>query len=87
MEQCLAIEVPRRAFELWMKKPGQFRTIMDRTPTLGFINLQVAAAYRNKKDYPSALGAYNALLKADPGNEKAEVGIAMTGGRRGEAAA
>jgi len=28
---CLAIEVPRRAFELWMKKPGPFRALMDRT--------------------------------------------------------
>lgn len=31
LKPCLAIEVPRRAFELWMKKPGPFRNIMDRT--------------------------------------------------------
>ena len=31
LEPCLAIEVPRRAFELWMKKPGTFRNTMDRT--------------------------------------------------------
>ena len=68
----------------WDDAIAAYRTIMDRTPTLGFINLQVAAAYRNKKDYPSALGAYNALLKADPGNEKAEVGIAMTNLERGD---
>src|SRR5580698_9877389 len=24
LDACLAIEVPRRAFELWMKKPGPF---------------------------------------------------------------
>src|SRR5713226_9717116 len=30
LETCLAIEVPRRAFELWMKMPGPFRDTMDR---------------------------------------------------------
>ena len=30
-ETCLAIEVPRRAFEQWMKLPGPFRDTMDRT--------------------------------------------------------
>ena len=29
LEPCLAIEVPRRAFEYLMKKPGPFRTTMD----------------------------------------------------------
>jgi CRP-like cAMP-binding protein/Fe-S-cluster-containing hydrogenase component 2 len=29
LEPCQAIEVPRRAFELWMKKPGPFRNTMD----------------------------------------------------------
>jgi len=29
LETCVAIEVPRRAFELWMKKPGPFRNTMD----------------------------------------------------------
>src|SRR5215469_3884900 len=28
-EPCLCIEVPRRAFELWIKKPGPFRSTMD----------------------------------------------------------
>jgi CRP-like cAMP-binding protein/Fe-S-cluster-containing hydrogenase component 2 len=31
LEACQVIEVPRRAFELWMKKPGPFRTTMDET--------------------------------------------------------
>jgi CRP-like cAMP-binding protein/Fe-S-cluster-containing hydrogenase component 2 len=31
LEPCRAIEVPRRAFELWMKKPGPFRNTMDQT--------------------------------------------------------
>jgi CRP-like cAMP-binding protein/Fe-S-cluster-containing hydrogenase component 2 len=31
LEPCEVIEVPRRAFELWMKKPGPFRYLMDQT--------------------------------------------------------
>jgi CRP-like cAMP-binding protein len=31
LEACQAIEVPRRAFEVWMKKPGPFRNTMDQT--------------------------------------------------------
>jgi CRP-like cAMP-binding protein/Fe-S-cluster-containing hydrogenase component 2 len=31
LEACQVVEVPRRAFELWMKKPGPFRTTMDET--------------------------------------------------------
>jgi CRP-like cAMP-binding protein/Fe-S-cluster-containing hydrogenase component 2 len=31
IEPCQVIEVPRRAFEYWMKKPGPFRYLMDQT--------------------------------------------------------
>jgi CRP-like cAMP-binding protein/Fe-S-cluster-containing hydrogenase component 2 len=31
VEPCEVIEVPRRAFEYWMKKPGPFRYLMDQT--------------------------------------------------------
>src|SRR5580704_16075284 len=31
LEPCQVIEIPRRAFELWMKKPGPFRNTMDQT--------------------------------------------------------
>ena len=31
LEPCEAIEIPRRAFEYWMKKPGPFRQTMDQT--------------------------------------------------------
>lgn len=30
VEGCLTIEVPRRAFELWARRPGAFRDTMDR---------------------------------------------------------
>ena len=32
-EPCTVIEVPRRAFEYWMRKPGQFRNVMDQSYT------------------------------------------------------
>src|SRR4029077_9266939 len=48
------------------------------------INLQIAAAYRNKKDYDSALAAYNDLLKVDPANDKAIIGIGMTNLEKGD---
>lgn len=68
----------------WDDAIAAYKTIMGRSPTLGVINLQIAAAYRNKKDYASALTAYNALLADDPGNEKANIGIAMTHLDRGD---
>ena len=36
------------------------------------INLQIGAAYRNKKDYDNAMAAYNDLLKADPDERESQ---------------
>ena len=36
---------------------------MAKAPALSVINLQIAAAYRNKKDYDGAIAAYNELLE------------------------
>jgi Flp pilus assembly protein TadD len=71
----------------WDDAVSAYRAILERAPTLAVINLQIAAAYRGKKDYTSALAAYNALLKSEPTSEKAFVGIAMTNLERGDAAA
>lgn len=71
----------------WDDAIAAYKAIMDRTPTLAAINLQIAAAHRQKKDYGAALAAYGALLKADPYNEAAEVGIAQTLMERGDTAA
>ena len=57
---------------------------MAKAPALSVINLQIAAAYRNKKDYDNAIAAYNELLKADPNNDKAIVGIGMTNLEKGD---
>ena len=68
----------------WDEAIAAYRTILDRAPTLGVINLQIAAAYRGKRDYNGALAAYKELLKADPSSEKAHVGIAITNLERGD---
>ena len=61
-----------------------YRAIMTKAPALSVINLQIAAAYRNKKEYDNAIAAYNDLLKADPNNDKAIVGIGMTNLEKGD---
>jgi Flp pilus assembly protein TadD len=61
-----------------------YRQIMSRSPALSVINLQIAAAYRGKKDYDGALNAYKALLAIDPNNEKASVGISQMSLERGD---
>ena len=61
--------------------------IMAKAPALNMINLQIAAAYRNKKEWDNAIAAYNDLLKADPSSDKAIVGIGMTNMEKGDLAA
>jgi tetratricopeptide (TPR) repeat protein len=53
-----------------------YRAIVEKAPTLSVINLQIGNAFFNKKDYGSAVIAYTDLLKVDPNNAKAVVGIA-----------
>ncbi len=62
----------------------KYRAIMTKAPALSVINLQIAAAYRSEKQYDNALTAYNDLLKSDPNNEKAIVGIGMTNLEKGD---
>jgi Flp pilus assembly protein TadD len=68
----------------WDEAVAAYKAIMIKAPSLSVINLQIAAAYRNKKDYDSALAAYNELLKADPNNDKAKIGIGMTNLEKGD---
>jgi Flp pilus assembly protein TadD len=68
----------------WDDAIAAYRAIMAKAPALSVINLQIAAAYRNKKDYDNAIGAYNELLKADPNNDKAKIGIGMTNLEKGD---
>src|SRR5262245_30589494 len=69
----------------WDESVRAYRSIMEKAPTtLAFLNLQIAAAHRAKKDHASALAAYEAVLKAQPDNEKAHIGIAQTHVERGD---
>ena len=68
----------------WDESIAAYRAIQAKTPALTVIDLQIAAAYRNKQDYDNAIAAYNELLKADPDNEKAKIGIAMTNVQKGD---
>jgi tetratricopeptide (TPR) repeat protein len=71
----------------WDEAIAAYRAIMAKAPALTVINLQIAAAYRNKKDYDGALAAYDDLLKADPNSDKAKIGVGMTNLEKGDLAA
>jgi len=68
----------------WDEAIVAYTAILERSPSLSVINLQIAAAYRNQKAYDNAITAYNQLLKVDPDNGKAKVGIAMTNLEKGD---
>jgi TolA-binding protein len=71
----------------WDESIAAYKAIMAKAPALSVINLQIAAAYRNKKEYDNAIAAYNELLKTDPNNDKAKIGIGMTNLEKGDLAA
>ena len=48
------------------------------------VNLQIGAAYRNLKEYDKAIAAYNVLLTAEPDNQRAILGVAMTNMDKGD---
>jgi thioredoxin-like negative regulator of GroEL len=68
----------------WDQAIAAYRAILAKAPAISVISLQIASAYRNKKDYDNALVAYNDLLKVDPSNDKAKAGISMTNIERGD---
>jgi len=70
--------------ERWDDAIAAYRGVLTQAPPLAVIQLQIAAAYRHKKDYGAALTAYRDLLKAEPNNEKASIGIALTEVEQGD---
>jgi tetratricopeptide (TPR) repeat protein len=55
-----------------------YRRILVKAPALSVVNLQIAAVYTSKREFARALAAYGDMLKADPANVNAMIGIAMT---------
>jgi Tfp pilus assembly protein PilF len=64
-----------------------YRSILGNAPSLSVVQLQIAAAYRNLKDYDKAIEAYAELLRADPDDDRAHVGMAMANLEKGDVAA
>jgi len=62
-----------------------YRSILRGAPSLSIINLQIGAAYRSAKEYDKAIAAYNDLLKAEPENAKATIGVALAHLEKGDA--
>jgi tetratricopeptide (TPR) repeat protein len=75
------------ASQQWDQAIASYKSILSRAPALSVVNLQVAAAYRHKKDYEGAIAAYNELLKSDPNSDKARVGVSQTYMEKGDLAA
>lgn len=71
----------------WDEAIVAYRAILEDAPALNTINLQIAAAYRNKGEPNKAIGVYNDLLKVDPNNGKAKIGVAMTNLEKGDVTA
>jgi tetratricopeptide (TPR) repeat protein len=65
---------------------GVYRSVLRGAPSLAIIHLQIGAAYRNAKEYDKAIVAYNDLLKVEPENGKAQVGLAMATLEKGDTA-
>ena len=71
----------------WDQAIASYRNILAKAPALSVLDLQIGAAYRNKKDYDNAVSAYNELLKADPASDKARIGLGLAYMEKGDLAA
>jgi tetratricopeptide (TPR) repeat protein len=59
----------------WDDAIAAYRAIAAKSPVLGVVNLQIAAALRQKQDLDGAMAIYTGLLKGDPANEGAAIGL------------
>lgn len=73
--------------EQWDEAIAAYRALIDDSPALTVMNLQIGSAYRQKGDFPAAVAAYSELLEVDTSNGLARVGIAMAHLAVGDAAA
>ncbi len=68
----------------WDQAIASYKNILSRAPALTILDLQIGAAYRNKKDYDNAIAVYNDLLKSDPSSDKARIGLALAYMEKGD---
>jgi tetratricopeptide (TPR) repeat protein len=82
----------------WDDAIQKYQAVLAKAPAITAINLQIGQTYRNKADdarrqdpkadvkpiYDQALASYEAVLKTDPNNDKAKIGIAMTNLEKGD---
>ena len=61
-----------------------YRTILRGAPSMAIVNLQIGAVYRSTKEYDKAIAAYAELLKVEPDNSQAQVGLAMANMEKGD---
>jgi Flp pilus assembly protein TadD len=71
----------------WDQAIATYKNILTRAPALTVVDLQIAAAYRNKKDFDNAVTVYNDLLKSDATSDKARIGLSLTYTEKGDLAA
>jgi tetratricopeptide (TPR) repeat protein len=82
----------------WDDAVAKYQAILAKAPSLTAIGLQIASIYRLKADdmkrqdpkanvapvYDQAISTYEGILKADPNNDKAKIGIGMTNLEKGD---
>ncbi|HKT80396.1 MAG TPA: carboxypeptidase regulatory-like domain-containing protein [Vicinamibacterales bacterium] len=71
----------------WDESIAAYRAILAKAPSLSAINLQIASAYRAKKDFTSAIAVYTDLLGVEPDNQKAIIGLSEANAAKGDSAA
>jgi Flp pilus assembly protein TadD len=82
----------------WDDAVTKYQAILAKAPSLTAISLQIASIYRLKADdmrrqdakanvapvYDQAIATYEGILKTDPNNDKAKIGIGMTNLEKGD---
>jgi len=55
-----------------------YESILERSPALNLVHLQLGNAWRAKRDYDRALAEFGEVLKVDPANERARLGLGLS---------
>ena len=68
----------------WDRAIAGYEAILKEAPMLSVCYLRIAEAYDVTHDYERVLATYSRLLKIDPANANANVGMAMTNLKKGD---